>query len=218
MILKKSVRLYLLGCLLLSFGCVPLAKTALSPGSLEELQGCLALFPPGPWESVHRIEATFRGGGSSTLLGVTRGEPAARRIQSLLLSPEGFTLFDGEFRAGEVTVHRAVPPFDSAAFAKGLMEDVTFIFLAPQSRPTNWGRATDGTRVCRWEGIDRYRTEVWESPDQGRRIRRWDDQGEVIREVSLKGPLIQGLAANIELRVFKPVFYKLKMTLLQSGS
>lgn len=218
MIFKKSVRLFFLGCLLFSLGCVPLAKTAISPGSLEELQGCLALFPSGPWESVHRIEASFLGGASSTLLGITRGEPAAQRILSILLSPEGFTLFDGEFRAGEITVHRAVPPFDSPAFAKGLMEDVTLIFLAPQRRPTNWGQASDGSRVCRWEGPQGYRTEGWESPDQGRRIIRWDDQGKVIREVSLKGPLVQGLAAEIELRVFKPVFYKLKMTLLQSGS
>jgi hypothetical protein len=217
MTLKNNRLLFFLGFLLFSLGCVPQIRTPLSPGTLEELQGCFALFPTGPWEAVHKIEAVFQGGVSSTLLGVTRGEPSNHRLQSLLLAPEGFTLFDGELLEGKIHVRRAVPPFDSPAFAKGLMEDVALLFLAPPIRPTNWGKASDGSRGCRWEGPGGYRTEVWDSPDQGWRIQRWDDQGELIRDVFLKGPFVQGLAANLELRVFKPVSYKLKMTLIQSG-
>jgi len=217
MIFKKNRGIFFLGFLLFSIGCVPQIKPPLSPGQPEDLQGCLTIFPAGSWESVHKIEAVFRGGVSSTLLGVTRGEPSTRRIQSLLLAPEGFTLFEGEFREGEIIVKKAIPPFDSPAFAKGLMEDVALLFLAPPTRPMGWGKASDGTRACSWEGPDGYQTEVRESPDQGWRIRRRDDQGEVVREVSLKGPFIQGLAANMELRGLRPVPYTLKMTLVQSG-
>ena len=60
MIFKKSLGIYFLGLLLFSAGCAPLARTILSPGSGEDLQGCLAIFPPGHWESVHKIEAVFQ--------------------------------------------------------------------------------------------------------------------------------------------------------------
>lgn len=217
MISERSYRIFSLGLILLVLGCVPQVHSPLRPGTAADLQSCLAIFPPGPWESVHKIEAAFRGGASGTLLGITRGNPLEYSLQTLLLTPEGFTLFEGEFRAGEITVNKAVPPFDVPAFAKGLMEDVTLLFLAPQSRPTNWGQAADGTRVCIWEGPDGFRTEVTQLPDQGWRLRRRDDQGQVTREVALKGNLVQGLAANLELRVLKPVFYTLKMTLFQSS-
>jgi hypothetical protein len=215
--LKNTRSIFFLGILFVSIGCVSQIKPPLSLGTPEELQGCFTPFPPEPWESVHKIEAVFRGGVASTLLGVTRGEPSARRLQCLLLAPEGFTLFDGELREGEIHVRQAVPPFDSPTFAKGLMEDVALLFLIPSNRPTSWGKASDGTRICRWEGPDGFRTEVWKSSDQGWRIQRWDDRGELIREVFLEEPFVRGLAANLELQVLRPIFYKLKMTLIQSG-
>jgi hypothetical protein len=217
MIFKMVRTLFWGGFILASLGCVPQITTPLSPGRPEDLQGCTAMFPLGPWESVHKIEALFTGGGSVTLLGVTRGEPSARRLHSLLLAPEGFTLFDGELREGEIQVRQAVPPFDSPGFAKGLLEDVALLFLAPPNQPISWGMDPEGSRVCRWEGPDGVRTEVRESPDQGRRIQRWGDQGDLLREVSLKGPFVQGLAAHLELRVLRPVPYTLKMTLIQTG-
>lgn len=217
MICNKSLGIYFLGFLLFSAGCVPAARTALSPGSGEDLQSCLTIFPPGPWESVHRIEAVFRGGNSFTILGVTNGDPSERRLHSLLLTPEGFTLFDGELRRGEVTIQKGVPPFDSPAFSKGLMDDVAFLFFSPLGSPANWGKAVDGTRVCRWGDPDGFQTEIRETPDQGRGILRRDDQGRATKKVSFKGPFVHGLAADMELQVLRPVSYTLKMTLVQSG-
>jgi hypothetical protein len=134
-----------------------------------------------------------------------------------LLTPEGFILFDAELREGGIAVRKAVAPFDSPAFARGLMEDVTLLFLPPQVRPTTWGKETDGTRICRWEGPDGSRTEVRGSMDRGWRILRRDNQGEVTREVSLSGPFVQGLASHVELRASKPASYILRMTLLQAS-
>jgi len=217
MICRKGPDICLLGFLLLSIGCVPMAETALSPGSPDDLPGCYAIFPAGPWGSVHRIEAIIRGGVSSSLLGVTKGEPSEHRLHSLLLTPEGFILFDAELREGGIAVRKAMAPFDSPAFARGLMEDVALLFLPPQVRPTTWGKEADGTRICRWEGPDGSCTEVRGSMDHGWRILRRDDQGEVIREVSLNGPFVQGLASHMELRAFKPASYRLRMTLLQAA-
>jgi len=217
MIREKGLDICLLGLLIFSTGCVPMAEKVLSHGSPDDLPTCYAIFPAGPWASVHRIEVTLRGGVSSSLLGVTKGEPSERRLHSLLLTPEGFILFDAELREGGIVVRKAVAPFDSPAFASGLMGDVTLLFLAPQARPSIWGKEADGTRICRWEGPGGTRTEIRGSPNEGWRILRRDDQGEVTREIFLNGPLVQGLASYIELRASRPAAYKLRMTLLQAA-
>ena len=215
MIPRKSLDICLLGFLILSIGCVPPPKKTLKPGSLHDLPGCYAVFPASPWESVHRIEATIRG-GSSSLFGVTKGEPSERRLQSLLLTPEGFILFDAERRESGIEVRKAVAPFDSPAFARGLMEDVTLLFLPPQAKLTTWGKETDGTMICNWEGLDDSHTEIRGSTGSGWRILSRDKQGEVIKEVVLNGPFVNGLASRMELRAFKPAPYRLRMTLLQA--
>jgi hypothetical protein len=214
MIRTKGLDICLLGFLILFIGCVLKPKAILSPGSPDDLPGCYAIFPSETWESVHRLEATIRG-GSSSLLGVTKGEPSERRFQSVLLTPEGFVLFDAERRENGITIRRAVVPFDSPAFAKGLMEDVTLLFLPPRVNPTTWEKETDGTMICNWEGPDDSRTEIAGSMDSGWRILRRDKYGEVIKEVVLNGPFVNGLASHIELRTFKPAFYRLRMTLIQ---
>ena len=215
MIRTKGLDLCLLGFLILSIGCVHKVKTPLSPGSPEDLPGCYAIFPAEPWESVHRIEAIF-GGGSSSLLGVTKGEPSERRLQSILLSPEGFILFDAELRENGVAVRKAVAPFDSTAFARGLMEDVTLLFLTPKANPTTWKKEIDGTMICKWEGLDNSHVEITGSMDSGWRILRRNRYGEVTKEAVLNGPFLNGLASRIEYRAFKPAPYTLRMTLIQA--
>jgi hypothetical protein len=215
MIRRKGLDIFLLGFLILSIGCAPKSKTTLSPGLPEELPGCYVIFPAGPWESVHEIEATF-GGGSSSLIGVTKGEPSERRLQNVLLTPEGFVLFEAERWIKGILVRRAVAPFDSPAFASGLMEDVAFLFLPPMTKPTIWGKETDGTMICQWEEPDNPHTEITGSMDRSWRILRRDKYGGVIKEAVLSGPFLNGLAFRIELRASKPAPYRLRMTLIQA--
>ena len=219
MIRRKGLDILLLGLLIssigLSAGCAPKPMATLSPGSPEDLPGCYAIFPAGPWESVHKIEATF-GGGSSSLIGVTKGDPSERRLQCILLTPEGFTLFDAERWIRGFSVRRAVAPFDSPAFARGLIEDVSFLFLPPAGKPVIWGKETNGTTTCKWENPENS-TEITGSMDNGWRILRRDKDGEVIKEVVLSGPFPNGLASRIEYRTFKPAPYRLSMTLIQAS-
>jgi hypothetical protein len=214
MIREKGLAICLLGFLLLSTRCAPVSETILTPGSPDDLPGCFAVFPAVPWESVHEIEATIEG-GSSSLLGVTRGDPSERKLHSLLLSPEGFILFDAERRENGIAVRKAVAPFDSPAFAGGLMEDVTLLFLPPQGKPAAWRKETDGRMFCKWEDPGEARTEITGSMDSGWQILRLDKYGEVIKEVVLKGPFVEGLASRMELRAFKPASYRIRMTLVQ---
>jgi len=214
MIRRKNLYICLLGFFILSSGCASLPKRTVEPGSPNDLPGCYAFSPTGPWESVHRIEATIRG-GSSSLLGVTKGEPSEHRLRSVLLTPEGFILFDAEVRESEIAVQKAVAPFDSPAFARGLMEDVSLLFLSPQAKPIAWEKEADGTMVCKWEDPGDSRTEVTGSMTSGWRILRRDKKGRLIKEVVLTGPFVNGLASRVELRAFKPASYRLRMTLIQ---
>jgi len=214
MILRKVLDICLLGFLILSIGCVSLPEKTLTPGSPADLQGCYAIFPSEPWEAIHRLEGNIRG-GSFSLLGVTKGEPSERRFQSLLLSPEGFVLFDAERRENGFAVRKAVAPFDSPSFARGVMEDVTLLFLPPRVKPTTWGKEKDGTMICDWEGPDDSRTEITGSMEKGWQILSRDKYGEVIKKVVLNGPFVNGLASRMELHAFKPTSYRLRMTLIQ---
>ncbi len=218
MIYRKWFNIFLLGFLISSIGCATKPKATLSPaspGPPEELPGCYAIFPTGPWESVHKIEATF-GQGTSSLIGVTKGEPSERRLQSVLLTPEGFVLFDAERRITGISVRRAVAPFDSQAFARGLLEDVNFLFFPPAGKPTTWGTEMNGTMICKWENPENS-TEVTGSMDKSWRILRRDKYGEVTKEVVLNGPFVNGLASRMEMQAFKPTPYTLRMTLIQTS-
>jgi hypothetical protein len=211
---KKWFDICLLGFLILFIGCAPRSRATLSPDPLEELPGCYAIFPAEPWESVHKIEAAF-GGGSSSLIGIAKGEPLERTLQSILLTPEGFILFDAERRVKGISVRKAVAPFDSPAFARGLIEDVSLLFLAPAAKPITWGKETNGTMTCRWEYPENS-MEITGSMDRSWRILRRDKYGEVIKEIILSGPFLNGLASRIEYRAFKPAPYTLRMTLIQA--
>jgi hypothetical protein len=214
MIQREGLNICLLGFFILSVGCVSLSEKTLVPGSPDDLPGCYAIFPAEPWESVYKLEATIRG-GTFSLLGVTKGEPSERRLQSLLLTPEGFILFDAELRDGEMAVRKAVAPFDSPAFAGGLMENVSLLSLPPRLKPTGWEKKTDGTMICNWERPDQSLIEINGSMESGWRILHRDKYREVIKEVVLKGPFVNGLASHVEFRASEPAHYTLRMTLVQ---
>jgi len=211
--LNKKQVVGLLTALLLCAGCLTVPETPLLPGALEDLDRCAALFPSEPWECVHTIEAVIPGGMSSSLLGITRGDPAGRRLHTALLSPEGFILFEAEQREEKISVLKAVVPFDSPAFARGLMEDVGFLFLAPEASPSKWGRAADGAVLCRWENPDGSRKEIRCSTAV--KIMLLDRHGDLIKEALLHGSFVKGLAPQVELQVYKPAPYRLKMILLR---
>jgi hypothetical protein len=213
---RWNLKTCLFAALMLCAGCLPIPEADLLPGAPGDLQGCFAMFPAGPWECIHKIEAVISEGVSSSLLGVTKGDPAGRNLHTVLLTPEGFILFEAEQREDTISVLKAVAPFDSPAFARGLMEDVNLLFLSPEGRPSKWGRRADGAILCQWESPDGSRREITLSTV--RKISLRDRHGDLVKEALLRAPFVEGLASQVELRAYKPAPYRLMMTLLPGGS
>lgn len=198
-------------------GCAYRTQRPQSPSSSPDLSFCHSIFPAKDWESVHKIQAAVQGRAIATLLGVTRGSPTNGGLHTFLLTPEGFVLFEADTQDGKITTRKATAPFDSPEFTGGLMEDVRLLFFSPPGELVSGSKGDDGASACLWESPDQSQTEIRGSMDFGWRMVRRDKDGEMTREVLLKGPFVNGLAAHIELRALKPAPYNLRLTLVQAG-
>ena len=187
---------------------------------------CLRPFLDVPYRFIHSLEVSFPGGRTGTLLGVTVVYPAEKTIHSVIMTIEGFLLFDARYDK-EVRVNRAVPPFNAEQFAGHMMEDVRLMFLAPEGKLVDAGVYTDGSSVCRYYGnkdtivdVSIHKDESWEikayssSHDLLRKIRAFDVQtgipgmvelsGFGFREYSLRLNLISAEAVSPEANHMRP--------------
>jgi hypothetical protein len=128
------------------------------------------------------VETSFAGGRKGMMLGVTLIRPTENRIHAVMMTIEGLVMFDGRWEAGEVTIDRGVPPFDSPHFARGLLEDIRLVFLPPGGAPSAVGIAEDGTPLCRYESDGGETVDVIPAPDGKWRIHRFAD-GKRVRTV-----------------------------------
>lgn len=214
---RKPVLLCLLLVLIFGPACAPNSKQTRITSPVNESTDCVAVFPQRPWEAVHRIEAKLRLGGSYSLLGVTKGDPVQRNLHSALLTPEGLVLFEAERGKGRLSIIRALPPFDSSAFAKGLIEDVELIFFAPTGRLLESGMAADGSFVCRWIEPFGQVKEIIRAKEDRWKISLWNGQGLLMRQVWVRRQPTENLASQVELRASGVNGYRLKMVLIQSN-
>ncbi len=173
-------------------------------------------YPTHPWVSVHRISASGGFGARSTLIGVTRGDPDKRTLHSVLLSAEGFVLFEAEMDEDHVQTVRAVPPFDAHPFVKGFAEDVTAIFLPPKGQPFQAGTTRHGSRVCQWRGEDSSFVELIEVADGWKRS-EWNGSGSLVRQVLFEPPLVNGLPSLVEFKVPGAAGYTLDLLLIRAN-
>jgi hypothetical protein len=111
---------------------------------------CAAHFPKENWRFVHSIETTMPNGQKSIVIGVNLIYAQAKTIQSLIMTIEGLVIFDARHDQNGLTIHRAIPPFDSKKFARGLMNDVKLMFLKPDGRLIEVGAQTGDIHVCRY--------------------------------------------------------------------
>lgn len=172
----------LLCCVLCS--CAPGTRTALPV--LQPLEGrawgdneCRALFVSGNWQFVHSITFTAGGSPEVTLMGVTVLHDTA--VKSVLMGVEGFVLFEAEENdQGEITVARALPPFDSARFAKGLLDDVRMLFYEPEMDKKSVLETGEQMPVCRYH-MENRTTDVMTTGKGWTQIMQYDREGRLVK-------------------------------------
>jgi hypothetical protein len=130
---------------------VPGANVAGANAALHEhgAQACANVFPQGNWQFVHSIDFSMRDGSGTTVAGITTLN--GKDMSCALVTVEGLTLFAADFHQdNSFEVRRAVPPFDSNDFAKGMMADIRAIFHPPAGSKVQQGQLAGATPVCRY--------------------------------------------------------------------
>jgi hypothetical protein len=175
------------------------------------------VFPEGEWQFLHSIKAELPSGGSFTALGLTVLSSRYRTNRSVIMTIEGFVVFDGEYDR-RLIVHRALPPFDSPHFASGLMNDIRLAFFEPEGPVIGWGLLENGSSVCRHEAPDGGFIDVEGRRDGTWGLMRYDHEERLIRSVRARPPAGggPGFPATVELTAHGSQSYKLIMTLVEA--
>lgn len=124
------------------------------------------------------------------------------------------TLFEAESAADRLKINRALPPFESADFAKNMIEDIKLIFFAPEGKIQNKGNLSNGVTVCRYLEENGDWIDVIENKTEGAEIRRYSSAGILKRRIKFKtgGNIYQ----SIELQANEQINYSLLMNLIEA--
>jgi hypothetical protein len=176
-------------------------------------EGCQRPFLREPYRLVHSLEFDLPGGVKGAAIGVIEADPRMRRFRTVLMTLEGWVLFDIE--SGEtLTVHRAVPPFDSPAFANRMAEDIGLAFFPPGETPLAWGRKEGRAPVCRFGRSDRGFVDVLQTSGGEMEIRLYDAGQKLRKTVLISSFNGAGLAEQLEVRSGGPS-YTLRLRLIE---
>jgi len=172
--------LFFSGCMLpkIKPGTVP--EKALEPE-------CRAPFVTTPYEFVHSIEAQMPVGGRGVMMGVTIVTPESNHLRCVIMTIEGMVLFEAE-EGKNLVVNRAISPFDSPDFAKGLIADIRLLFFAPDGKYQTGGKFPDGAEGCRYENTDGTTQDVLHKSDGTWGIRKYSKRNKLVRRVDAGSP------------------------------
>jgi hypothetical protein len=151
-------------------------------------------------------------GNEGSFIGVVAAGPGPDAFRSLLLTQEGFVLFDARYDAGRVEVLRALPPLDPQGFGRGMTGDVRLLLFPPAGDLIEVGTTSRGERACRWRN-GKETVEVALAGAAKARLSRWDD-GSLVREAVLSEIDQRGFARHARLETKGMVGYSLSLELL----
>ena len=185
----------------------------LPPARTEAVEQCRAVFPRGQWRATHVVEARMPLGHEGSFIGAVAAGPGPDAFRSLLMTQEGFVLFDARYDAGRVEVLRALPPLDPVGFGRGMTGDVRLLLFPPAGDLVEVGMTPRGERACRWRN-GKQTVEVALTGAAEARLSRWDD-GSLVREAVLSGIDRRGFARHARLETQGVVGYSLTLELLE---
>ena len=174
---------------------------------------CRSIYPVGRWQLVHTLNVRLHHGYQATLTGVIILSTADSRVHCVLMTLEGFVLFEAVDN-GEVIVKRAFGPFDNPEFAKGVMRDIRLIFLAPEGEMQIAGKFADTAEGCRYRTHDSRFIDVIGAADGSWQIQ----QHEPRKTVAVDAVDQRGLSPKLTLEAGGKASYTLVMTLIEAIS
>ncbi|MBN1545767.1 MAG: hypothetical protein JW902_03815 [Syntrophaceae bacterium] len=176
---------------------------------------CLRPFPPGPYRLIHSVEAVFPGGSQINFIGILLIDPREKSIHSVIMTIEGFVLFDAEFKS-EVKINRSVPPFDSVAYAEHMMKDIEFVIFPPQGTRKEAGYSADGSVICRFEERQGRTTDVTVTGKATWLVSQYNEQDGLIRSMRVSLLDERNVPARIDFDTCGPDGYSLHMRLISA--
>ena len=199
-----------------------------TPGRLEPLSsviipgsesGCADPFVSRNWQFIHSIEAVLAGGGTASVIGVTNVFPERKVAHCVIMTVEGFVLFDALY---DQTVHvkRGIPPFESKAFAEGLMKDISLVFFRPSGELTGSALSEDGALTCRYKTGKETVEDVRVHPNHTWDIHQYVDK-RLDRSVTAGSGKIEGkngvfIPKQLELTAYGRHGYSLHLRLIEA--
>jgi hypothetical protein len=213
---RRLLMLFLVAVLALG-GCagLPLLKPLDPTLKSAVLEECRRPFLPAKYRLVHSLEAMLPGGGTTTAIGVLVADPQTGSFRSVLMTIEGWVLFDIEGGATPI-VHRAVPPFDPPAFARRMAEDIGLAFFAPDGAPVLWGEEEKGLRGCRYARPGGGFVDVLKGEGGAAEIRLYGTGQELLKRVKIPFLEKPGLAEELEIRGESWPSYGLRLRLIEA--
>jgi len=214
--LKKLVWFLILGGLVVSCAGLPEFHKTSGPETSHASRACQGLYPVGNWQLLHTIQAELPGSQTGFLMGVTRLSSQKRSFQCVIMTLEGFVVFDALYD-GTIKVERAVAPFDNDAFSQGVMADIQLIFLKPLANDITTGTLSGGAVVCR-HGLDDGSVIDVTKPGRNQwETRLYNPNHRLKRVVTLtnkESPI--GISDKIELTALGTPGYKLVLDLVEA--
>lgn len=193
----------------------PHALRPLDPGLMSAVgAGCQRPFLRVTHRLVHALEAELPDGRKEAGIGVLLADPRKRAFRTMLMTVEGWVLFDIE-KGDTLTVRRAVPPFDSSGFARRMAEDIALAFFPPVATSLALGRGEDGASVCRFDSADMTRVDVLDRGGGAMEVRLYGDGQDLRKRVVISSFNRDGLAERIEIRSGVWPSYTLRLRLIE---
>jgi hypothetical protein len=176
------------------------------------------VFPEGKWQFSHAIDFVMGRRTGTPVIGVTSLD--GNDIDCALVTVEGLTLFEATFHQdGSMDVKRAIPPFDSSSFARGLKEDLQAIFKPPTGsmKPGRIGTIP----VCRYIDEGLGVVDVLPDVDDCWQIKSYTPELKMNRSIIGRSCKKKGsslIPDYLELTTYGQTGYTLKMTLITADN
>ena len=214
--MKPIILLLSLFGFVISCSSLPLVYPAGDSTDPQPARACRGPFPEGDWQLLHSIEATLPGGKKGFLMGLTVISSSNRTAQVVIMTLEGFVVFDALYDK-QITVKRAIVPFDSEVFSNGLIEDINLIFFKPSGSIMASGFLKNGTAVCRYQKPGGRIVDIISHGEDNWEIKQYLPDFRLARIVkSIYLADLKGIADKIELIAHGSPGYALVMDLVEA--